>query len=223
MRKLTASCSIFLVAVIVFPLMSLSQERVENLKVAGHAGNVPVTHIDGKEYVEVGALARHLNGALSVANDQLTLTPSSGECANAAKGAGPEGNTGFSSEFLRAGIEAMSTIREWHSALSTAIANQYPITKGGLMPLEAQAMKNVRLAQAAGTTEADHSAIGSIRSVYDKMKALNDKYLAKRSNLTYIAPDSLKNDSLDQSIVACGKSLGAMAASGHFGDDRACR
>jgi len=51
------------------------------------------------------------------------------------------------------------------------------------------------------------------------MKQLSDKYAAKRA---YIAPDALRNDSLNQSIIACGKSLGAMAASGQFVDDGTC-
>jgi hypothetical protein len=40
--------------------------------------------------------------------------------------------------------------------------------------------------------------------------------------MTYIAPGALKSDALEQSIVACGKSLGAMAASGQFVDDATC-
>ena len=54
------------------------------------------------------------------------------------------------------------------------------------------------------------------------MVKLTDKYVAARSNLTYISPDALQNDGLNQRFVACGRSLGAMAASGQFVDDGSC-
>jgi len=41
--------------------------------------------------------------------------------------------------------------------------------------------------------------------------------------LTYIAPDALQQDSLNQKILTCGRSLGAMAASGQFSDNGSCR
>jgi hypothetical protein len=40
--------------------------------------------------------------------------------------------------------------------------------------------------------------------------------------LTYISPDALKNDELDQRLIACGRSLRSMAASGQFVDDGSC-
>jgi hypothetical protein len=40
--------------------------------------------------------------------------------------------------------------------------------------------------------------------------------------MTYISPDGLENDSLNQRIMSCGHSLGAMAASGQFVDDGSC-
>jgi hypothetical protein len=55
------------------------------------------------------------------------------------------------------------------------------------------------------------------------MSTLTDRYLDKRANMSYISPDSLENDSLNQSIVTCGHSLSAMAASGQFNDDGSCR
>jgi len=186
-----------------------------------------VTEINGRHYVEVEALARLANGALSFNGNLVTLTLSTtGE--NAAGAAAPAGtpspgaNTGFSREFLRAAIEAMSTIREWHSALASAIKNQFPFTQDELAPYQSQAMKNLRLAQAAATMEADQNATRLMTSEYQRMKQLSDKYTSQRANMRYIPPDALKNDSLDQRLIACGKSLVAMAASGQFVDDGTC-
>jgi hypothetical protein len=199
---------------------AVSQEQLQTLVVSGHAGSVPVTQMNGRNYVEVEALARLANGALSFNGNQITLTLSA--AGGNAAAASPEANTGFSKEFLRAGIEAMSTIREWHSVLANAITNQYPFTADGLASYQAPAAKNLRLAQVAATTEADQNAMRLITNEYQKMKQLSDKYATDRANARYIAPDALSGDSLNQSIIACGKSLGAMAASGQFVDDGAC-
>ena len=136
--------------------------------------------------------------------------------------ASPAANLGFSREFLRAWIEEMGTIRDWHGVLASAIGTKYALTQDGLAPYQARAMKNLRLAQAAAKTDADQKAAQLIMNEYEKMKELSDKYLAKRAILSYIELDTLKNDALDQSIIACGKSLAAMAASGQFKDDGAC-
>jgi hypothetical protein len=154
----------------------------------------------------------------------LTLPPVGNAAAVAAPATAtsPVANTGFSREFLRAGIEEMSTIREWHSALTSAIENNYPITQDGLAPYQAQAMTNLRLAQTAATTDADQNTARLIASEYQKMKQLSDKYTAKRANMTYIGSDALKNDPVNQNIIACGKALGAMAANGQFTDDTTC-
>jgi hypothetical protein len=116
----------------------------------------------------------------------------------------------------------MSTIREWHGALSTVIENQYPFTQDWLSRYEGAALTNLRLAQAAATTDADQNASSLITNEYQKMKQLSDKYLTKRTNMNFIAVDALQNDTSNQSIIACGKSLAAMAGSGQFTDDGSC-
>ena len=57
---------------------------------------------------------------------------------------------------------------------------------------------------------------------FGKMQTLSDKYLALRKSLTYIAPDSLDKDPLDQQILSCARGLSSMAASGQFEDVPAC-
>ncbi len=222
-KKTRSVWTMMTLAMIVF-VMATAQGPIQTLVITGHAGSVPVTQIKGKNYVKVEALARVVNGSLSFNGNQITLTPpgAGGNAATTPAAASPATTPGFSREFLRAGIEQMSTVREWHSALTSAIDNQYPLTKDGLAPYEAQAMTNLRLAQAAATTDADQGAARLIASEYQKMKQLSDKYVAKRVNMTYVAPGTLKDDPLDQSMVACGKSLGAMAASGQFVDDAIC-
>lgn len=209
------------------PVIAMAQAPTQTLAVTGYSGSVPALQVSGRNYVEVEALARLINGALSFSGNRIVLTLP-GATGNAAAASAPAAapspavSSGFSREFLRAGIEAMSTIREWHSALASAIGNGYPVTEDGLSQYSAQAMTNLRLAQTAAKTDSDQQAAQLVANEYQKMKQLSDKYVAKRENMNYISPGSLKNDPLNQGIIACGKSLGAMAASGQFTDDGSC-
>jgi hypothetical protein len=202
---------------IIVPVLAMSQGKLHKLAVSGYAGSVPVTQINGKNYVEVGALAQLVSGALSFHGDQMTLSLTGTQAASS------EEKVGLSIDFLRAGIEEMSTIREWHSALATAVENQFPVTPDLVRPYEIAATKNLRLAQAAATTDADQKAAQLITNAYGKMKQLNDDYLAKRAAATYINANALTNDTINQSLIACGRSLAAMAASRQFTDDGTCR
>jgi hypothetical protein len=123
---------------------------------------------------------------------------------------------------LNAAIEQAATLREWHTALASAIQNGYPLTADMLAPYRAQATTNLRLASVAVSTDSDRSAYQLLNNVFQNMGKLADKYAAMRANMTYISPDALQNDSSNQRLVACGHSLTAMAASGQFVDDGSC-
>jgi len=201
---------------IIVPALAMSQGKIQELAVSGHKGSVPVTQINQRNYVEVEALAQLVSGSLSFHGNRMTLTLTGNEAA-------AEEKVGLSRDFLRAGIEEMSTIREWHSALATAIENQFPVTPEVLGPYEAAAAKNLGLAQVAAVTDADRNAAQLITNEYQKMKQLSDSFLAKRAAATYIQADALESDTLNQSVIACWRSLEAIAASGQFTNDATCR
>jgi hypothetical protein len=212
--------------VVVVGLVQAAQQGTV-LVLNGYTGTVPVMQVNGKNYVNVEALARVTNGSMSFNGNQIVLTlpaAGSGGGAAASQQAAPAAsqNTGFSKEFLTAAIEEMSTVREWHSALASAIANGFPVTGELVAPYQAQAATNLRLMQVAVSTQSDQGAAQLISNAYQKMKQLSDKYVAKRANLEFVGPDALKNDPLDQSLIACGKSLRSMAGSGQFVDDGTC-
>ena len=116
----------------------------------------------------------------------------------------------------------MSTLREWHTALTTSIAGGIPVSSALLAPYRAQATTNLRLAMVAATTAADRSAFQLLNNEFQNMAKLSDKYVKLRANLTYVSPDALHGDDLNRRIITCGHSLGAMAASGQFVDDGSC-
>jgi hypothetical protein len=177
---------------------------------------VPVMQMNGHSYVEMEALAHAVQGTLSFRGNRVELTlPGAGAPASSA-------NQGFSKAFLRAGIEEMGVLREWHTALASAIQNSFPLGGDWLGRYRARANDNLRLVAVAAATDADRNAYQLLSNEFQNMSQLSDKYLAQRANLSYISPDALDNDDLNQRIVACGHALGAMAGSGQFVDDPSC-
>jgi len=231
MRKLTTAlpAAVLLVA----PPIALSQVPGprQTLIINGQSTQVPVIQLNGHSYVGLEALADAVHGSLSYAGNMIALSvsvgsvnsPSPASMAPASTSSSvASSNPGFSREFLNAGIEQMSTLREWHTALATAIQNGIPLSTGLLAPYRAQATTNLRLASVAATTPSDRSAYQLLSNEFENMAKLSDKYLKMRANMSYIAPNSLDNDALNQRIIACGHSLGSMAASGQFADDGSC-
>jgi hypothetical protein len=211
-----------LIAVVLSAITALSQEAVQSLMVSGGSGSVPVAQINGKNYVSLEALAQATKGSLSFNGNQVTLTLPNGEGGTTQSPAAADTGSGFSAGFLRTGIEAMSALREWHSALASAIENNYPVTNEGLSSYQRNASTDLHLAQAAATTDADQNLSQLVASAYQKMKELSDKYVAERKDLNYVDPNALANDSSNQNLVACGKSLAAILASRQFADDGTC-
>jgi len=209
--------------------MALAQDANQNrtLLVNGQPVSVAVIQVNGRSYVDLEALTRATNGSLSFSGNQIALTlPGSSAISNAtpapAASPAPAANPGFSQAFLKAGIEQMATVREWHTALAAAIQNGIPVAANWLAPYRNQAATNLRLASVAIQTNSDRRAFQLLTNEFQNMANLADKYIAARTNMTYISPDALQSDDLNQRIVACGHSLGSMAASGQFVDDGSC-
>ncbi len=85
-----------------------------------------------------------------------------------------------------------------------------------------EARKSLRLVQVAASTESDRNAFVLLTNVFNHMNKLSDRFLEANRTRSYISPDALNNDPLDQSILNCAHSLAAMAANGQFVDDASC-
>lgn len=193
------------------------------LVVKGHSGQIPVAQMNGRSYVDLEGLARLANGSLSFEGNQIVLSlPGSSLAASAPPPASQPPELTFSKDFMKAGIEEMSIIREWRSAVVNAVQNGYPVTDAFLNGYRDQAATSLRLASVAASTDADRNAFQLLSNEFDKMQKLSNKILAARQNMNYIAPDALRDDPLNQQILSCARSLAAMAAAGQFQDDGSC-
>jgi len=222
MRKRSWREWLVLGAVLAVPGMALSQagDTRGTFVVAGAPGQAPLVRIQGKSYVELEALARLTGGSLSFNGNQTTLTlPGSG--ANTATTVTGD-KSEFSREFLRAGIEEMSTVREWRIALTNAVQNGFPIGDDWIALYRGPALRNLRLASVAASTDSDRNAYQLLSNEFDNMKKLSDRFLAAHTAQNYLPPDSLKSDPLNEQILSCARALAAMAASGQYVDDGSC-
>jgi len=195
-----------------------SAQQNRTFTVAGHSAEIPVTEMGGRSYVEIEALARLANGSLGFRGNQivLTLPPSN---ANTSTTAAP----GFTKDFLRAGIEQMSVIREWRSALISAVQRGFPITDDWMTSFSDRAQHNLRLVSLAASTESDKNAFQLLTNEFNNMKQLSNRFVEANRSRTYVSPDALDNDPLDQKILSCAHSLAAMAANNQFVDDGTCQ
>lgn len=200
--------------------LALAEQQEGTLVVSGHSGQAPITHVNGRAYVAIDALARLLNGSVNYRGNEVTLTLPHG-----ASGAANEpGTRKLSRDFLNSGIETMSDIREWRSALLVAIRNGYGTADLPVVidPYQARATKSLRLASVAATTDSDREALQLLNKELSHMQELNNKVVEARRRASYITVDSVQNDPLDQKIMKCAHALGEMAASGEFQDTVAC-
>lgn len=220
MRKILRHGWLALVVVLVpGAVLPQATQEIGVLTVSGHPGEVPVTQINGRPYVAVDALAQLMNGSLGYQGSRITLKLPGAPAASRAQSANPA----FSRDFLKATIETLSDIREWRTALLTAVENGYKMTDTLLEDYQAPATRNLRMASVAATTDSDRNALRLLSKEFDHMQELSTRILKARKNLTYISTDSLKKDPLDQKILKCARSLAAMAANGAFQDDGSCR
>ena len=222
MREKLFSAGLMLLAFLVLPGPAWPQAAQQNqtLIVSGQPGQTPVLQINGKSYVDITALARLINGSLSFKGNQVTLTLPGAADSTPPPTSQPA--SAFSKDFLRAGIEYMSVIREWRSALIDAVQNGYPVTDAFAASYRGQASTSLRLASVAASTDSDHSAFQLLSNEFDNMQKLSNKVLAARKNMNYISADALKDDPLNQQVLNCARSLAAMASSGQFQDDGSC-
>jgi hypothetical protein len=220
------STPLIMLIMLLAPRTTLPQSGRQNwtLAITGQPGRATVIQINGRSYVDIEGLARLTSGSLAFRGHQIILTMSAGApgTPTTVSAASQQDTSEFSHGFLRAGIEEMAVIREWRSALVTAVERGFPVTNDFVAGYQSQAATNLRLASVAATTESDRNAFQLLSNEFNNMQTLNDRILAERKNLSYIAPNALKNDPLDQRILACGHSLAAMAASGKFQDDGSC-
>jgi hypothetical protein len=195
-------------------------QKISTLTIAGHAGEAQLIQVNGKSYIDIETLARLTRGTLSFKVNQtvLTLPPSDPEVQAPA----PRANAGFSRAFTQAGIEEMSVIREWRTAIVTAVQKNSPASEDWISAQQALADKSLELASAAASTNDDHSAYPLLSAEFNNMRSLSEHYLAFRQQATFISPDTFHSGPLEDQILSCARGFVSMTESREFQDQSAC-
>jgi len=215
----------FVMPAIVFAQAASSPNT--SLTVSGHSGQAPVIQRNGRSYVDIESLARVTGGTLGFQGSHIVLTlpattaPAVAQQPQAAPT--PPENKGYSRDFLRAGVEQMSVVREWRSAIENAVRTNSPVEESWVSNYRRMANDRAALTSTVATTDADRKGLSLLQGAMGMMNQLSDRFLALRTTLTYVSPDSLDNDPLDQKILACAQGMAAQAVpSGQFEDVSAC-
>ncbi len=191
------------------------------LTIAGHAGEAQLVQINGKSYVEVEALARLTKGTLSFKVNRTTLTipPSVAELRTSA----PQVKAGLSTAFVQAGIEEMSLVREWRTAIVNAVQKNTPVPEDWISAQRRLADKNLALASAAISTDDDRNAYPLLAAEFSNMRKLSDLYLAMRTQVNFISTDTFHSSPLEDQILSCAQGFASMTEKHEFQDQPACR
>jgi hypothetical protein len=209
------------VLLLLLPALDLSQvpSQKTTLAVEGYTGHAPVVQVHGKAYVEIESLARITNSSVTFQANQITLKLLP-PVPNAAPQTDQAGK--LSKDFLQAGIDAMTAVEEWRAALVNAVRSSNPVTEDVLDGYRRNADGKLAVVSTTVATDADRTVLSYLRNELGNTQKLSERYLARRKTLTFMAPDSLDNDPLNQQIQNCAKALGSLAASGQFQDLATC-
>jgi len=222
-RRLRLVTLLFFCGLPIFVMVRAAPQN-RTLVLTGHPGELPVLETGGRSYVDIEALTRLANGTLSFRGNQIVLTLPTGGAS--APPANPEtaqpGVSGFSKDFLKAGLEEMAVIREWRSALINAIRQGHPVTEDWVGTFRAQAQQNLRLVSLAASSDSDRNALQLLNNEFNNMKTLSNRFVEATKSRTYVSPNALESDPLGQKILNCAHSLAAMASNNQFVDDGSC-
>jgi len=201
-----------------FIMSAQSPPQTQILLVNGQAGKITVVHANGRTYVDIEALAQIGNGSFAIKDNQISLIlppPSSAP-------AGQPPTPGFSKDFPSAAIESLAAVREWRTAIATAIRNSISVTDSWVSAFQSQANDSLRQASVAAITATDHATLQLLTNEYNNMQKWSDQIIAARANLQYMSSEEVSSDPLFQQIRTCSHSLAAMIASGQFQDEPSC-
>jgi hypothetical protein len=220
-RSLTALALFLVVAGLVFAQNAPTKKI---LVVNGRTVDAVVVQIDGHSYVDVDALARIMNAAVTFEPGRVILkVPAVATAANA----GPVA-PGLSKDFAKAGISQLAEMREWKAAIASVIRSG--VAAGNwLGPLlqdhRARAEASLSQTSLAAKTESDQKALQLLKNELTNLGEWDSNTQAAVHSLNAehsVNPAATQNDPLLAKISECGNFLNAMLVDGEFADSPSC-
>jgi hypothetical protein len=210
-----------------FPVVAFSQSELQKrtLVINGHSGEATIYRIDGRAFISLEALVRIGNGSLSFQGDEIILNlPLS--AAVAAPADTPAANPEMSNDFMKAAVQNLGIIKDWHTLLAHAIQRGVPGDGSRLVVFRDRAAEGLRLTTLSASSSADQDALKLLSNQFNQVDGWTRKLIKERKAMSTgkysMTPDALDSDSQYQKIVSCEDFLGKMLVDGRYSDDGSC-
>jgi len=229
MRRSIQIAFILLIIALLIPGVALSQvgEEFRTLVINTRSGKVVVMEFGDKTFIDLKRLVQIAHGSIEYEGNRilLTLPGSAGAPATSVEGDLPT-SSGLTRDFMKAGIEEISLMREWASTLANAVQNGYPVTDSWVAGYQGQSRTGLGTASAAVSNAADRNGFQLLNNEFEAVQEWSNKLLEARKSMDAakyaLSPGALQSDPLSQKIVGCARFLGQMLASGSFQDNQSC-
>jgi hypothetical protein len=206
-----------------------SQRVKKTLLINGQSGEVGIYQIDGKSYVDIELLAHIANGSVTFQGSQIVVTlPTATDNVRTEP---PETTQHYDSamttDFMEAGVQFVSAIREWTNLLTYAAKRGSPGDGSRVVVLQDRAAEALRLSKVRASSNSDENALQLLTNHFNNVRTWSDKLVGERRSMDSgkysLSPDLLERDELYQKMLACTTFLGNMLPSGQFSDENSCR
>jgi hypothetical protein len=135
-------------------------------------------------------------------------------------------HNGMTDEFMKAGIQDLALIKNWHTTLAHAIQRGVPGDGSQLVAFHDKAAEGLRLATVAAANPSDQNALQLLTNHFNQVDNWTRKLVQERKSLSTanysVTPNALESDSQYQQIAACSQFLGNMLAAGQYEDGASC-
>jgi hypothetical protein len=210
-----------------------SKPQPRTVIVNGQSGQADIIDRNGRSFVDVSALASVGKGSVSFSGPDIVLelpARASGTAtarpAESAAVSHPPDSSALSQEFMKAGIEEIARLREWATALASAIRGGYGISDEWVNGYRDEASHSLQLASATASTDGDRNAVQLLHRGFDLVQQWSDHLVSARKAMDTakytVSPDALRDDPLSQKVLTCGRFVTQMLGSGTFQDDASC-
>lgn len=213
---------LFLILVVATFAQNAPKKKI--LVVNGRTADEVVVQIDGHSYVDVETLARIMNATVSFEPGSVMLTVPAIEAGTKTERTAPE----FSKDFARAGISQLAEMREWKSAIASAIRSGVAASNWlgpWLHDHRFRAEESLSQTSLAAKTESDHRALQLLKNEFTNLGEWDNNTQATIHSLNAeqtINPGMAQNDPLLAKISECRNFLDAMLVGGEFADSPSC-
>ena len=202
-------------------------EHFRTLVINENSGKVVVMQKGDQTYIDIRRFVQIAHGSIAYEGNRIVLTI---VCSAVNGPATVEMESPTSSrltrDFMKAGIEEISLMREWASTLANAVQNGYPVTDDWVASYRGKAQTGLELASAAVSSSADRDGFQMLKGEFEAIREWSNRLLEARKSMDTakysLSPGALQGELLSQKIVACARFLGQMLASGNVQDDPAC-